>query len=179
MLQNGGTSGKLGDGVQGTGPDRERGIRSASTQSRRSRDVSADGEFPRSATQSNGRMAGGIPAVPGKAGRMTRACRIEDAVRRGSGIRIAGTGGRIHPHASTGHTRMAGRNQGVRVTGSGFAAVGVSSAGVFPQRMWRSAQPEGEAGSLSFHAGVCAVILTGIEGVEKHKGISNQSRGNA
>lgn len=163
--QSSGTSGKQGDGVQGTGPDRERGIRSASVQSWRSRDVSAVGEFPRSATQSNGRMAGGIPAIPGKAGRIRNSCRFTDVLRWGSGMRIAGTGGRIHPHGLTEHARMAGRNQGVRVAGSGIAAVGVSSAGVFPQRMWRSAQPEGEAGSLSFHAGVCAVILTGVEGI--------------
>ena len=147
------TSGMQGDGVLGTRPDRERGIRPAAIGRRSSWDVCAAGEFPRSATQSNGRRTDGVSVLTGKAVRWALSVRVGDAAESVLGERAAGTCGRIHPPGEMEHTRRTGRKQGVRVAGSGHAAVGGSSAGVFRSLTWRSAQTEGGAGSPSFPAG--------------------------
>ena len=97
-----GAAGKQGDGDVGNGPARERGHRSAAAPGRRSRDVSAAGDFPRFAAQGDGRSAGRAPVGAGKAGGKDRARGVLDAASRGSGMRIAGSGGRIaHQGAMT------------------------------------------------------------------------------
>lgn len=96
-----GAAGKQGDGDVGNGPARERGHRSAAAPGRHFRGVSAVGEFPRFATQGNGRTAEHHSAVAGKAGRMTHAGSATDAAMQGSGTRVVGTGGRISHQGAT------------------------------------------------------------------------------
>lgn len=183
------TSGMQGDGVLGTRPVRERGIRPATIRCRSSWDVCAAGEFPRSATQSNGRRADGVSVLTGKAGWLAESRRVHDAMGIVIGERTAGTCGRIHPQNEENHTRRTGRIQGECVVGSGHAAVGGSSAGVLPSFPWRSARTEGGAGSPSFPAGL-GLQNPGADsgtmggpanrgGKAERKGITNTRRGNA
>ncbi|MFZ1730660.1 MAG: hypothetical protein WAV84_11105 [Bacteroidota bacterium] len=144
-----GAHGSKGAGDKGTGPDRERGSRSAAAGSRRSWNVSAAGEFPRFAAQNDDRKTDGVSVNQGNVVRIS-AYRISHKLRIPQGnLRTAGAGGSIsHPLATAGHARTTGRKQGARVTGSGVVAVGAMSIGVSLPPMWENARTEAEAPGL-------------------------------
>ncbi len=117
-------SGSEGNGGYGSRPELTRGAHSSAGGCRSIRDVRAAGELPRSATRNDGGTADGVSAAQGIIV-LESALLPAIASRIGSVlVRIAGACG------MAGHARTSGRKQGARVTGSGDAAVGGSSAGV-------------------------------------------------
>jgi hypothetical protein len=87
----------MGTGEKGAGPDRERGSRSAAAGSRRSWDVSAAGEFPRSAAPVDGRMADGVSVFQGNVVRISAYRNAPHTRSRQGNLRTAGTGGETGP----------------------------------------------------------------------------------
>jgi hypothetical protein len=117
-------SGGEGNRGRGSRPERKRGAHSDVGSGRGLGNVCAAGELPRSAARNDGEMAEGVSAAQGitvlkSALQSAKASRIGSVI-----VRIAGVCG------MAGHARTSGRKLGARVTGSGDAAVGGSSAGV-------------------------------------------------